>query len=166
MITLKRILIPTDLSDYSLAAIDYAASFGVLYNARLYLLFVADLVPPAMTLHGLDLDEESYRRRAETDARETLRTFIADRLPRDVPITPIIRTGVPADEIRRFADEERVDLVVMATHGRTGLHHMVMGSVAEKVVRLSRVPVLTVKPSSLRESIIRDEDIENELHLP
>jgi nucleotide-binding universal stress UspA family protein len=73
--------------------------------------------------------------------------------------------GSPADEIRRFAEAERVDLVVMATHGRTGLEHIVMGSVAERVVRLCTMPVLTVKPARLRESIIRNEDIERQLHL-
>jgi hypothetical protein len=58
-----------------------------------------------------------------------------------------------------------MDLVVMATHGRTGPLHMVMSSIAEKVVRFSRVPVLIIKPAELRESILRSEDIENELHL-
>jgi hypothetical protein len=58
-----------------------------------------------------------------------------------------------------------VDLIVMATHGRTGVKHALMGSVAEKVVRISTVPVLTVKPFPIRESVLRDEDVENELHL-
>ena len=53
----------------------------------------------------------------------------------------------------------------MATHGRTGVKHVLMGSVAEKVVRLSAVPVLTVKPLPIRESLLREEDVENELHL-
>jgi nucleotide-binding universal stress UspA family protein len=63
-------------------------------------------------------------------------------------------------------DQQKIGLVVMATHGRTGLRHILMGSVAETVVRHSAVPVLTIKPSLLRESVIRNEDIENELHLP
>jgi nucleotide-binding universal stress UspA family protein len=68
-------------------------------------------------------------------------------------------------EIRKFAEEEGVDLVVIATHGRTGLKHIVMGSVAERTVRHSSIPVLTVKPHPLRETILKNEDVERDLHL-
>ena len=61
--------------------------------------------------------------------------------------------------------DEHVDLVVMATHGRTGLKHVLMGSVAEKVVRMSTAPVLTVKPRVVREYIIAAEDVEHDLHI-
>ena len=67
--------------------------------------------------------------------------------------------------ILRYADEEGVDMIVMATHGRAGLRHAVLGSVAEKVVRLSHVPVLAVKPRPVRENLLRNEDIEKDLHL-
>jgi len=77
----------------------------------------------------------------------------------------VVRSGVAEKEILRFAEEERIDLVVMATHGWTGLRHMLMGSVAEKVVRYSPIPVLTVKPKPAREEIVRRDDVELELHL-
>jgi nucleotide-binding universal stress UspA family protein len=164
MITLKRILVPTDLSEHSLAALEYAVSFGLLYNARLFLLFVADLplVPPVRSHRP---DPETERRPATSEHLQALRSLMDEHVPPALPCTPVVRAGVPAEEIRRFALEEHADLVVMATHGRTGLRHIVMGSVAEMVVRLSAVPVLTIKPSTLRESVIRHEDIENELHL-
>ena len=60
---------------------------------------------------------------------------------------------------------EHIDLVVMATHGRTGLKHVLMGSVAEKVARMSTAPVLTVKPRAVREYIIAAEDVEHDLHI-
>ncbi|MCK5572484.1 MAG: universal stress protein, partial [Bacteroidetes bacterium] len=91
--------------------------------------------------------------------------FVQQHLNPDLKLTRVIRSGPPAEQIKRFAEEVGIDLIVMATHGRTGFHHIVMGSVAEKVVRLSGVPVLTVKPRPLRESILRDEDVETELHL-
>jgi len=84
----------------------------------------------------------------------------------DIPLVPVVKTGSPAAVIKRFAEEEGMDLIVMATHGRTGLRYILMGSVAERVVRISSVPVLTVKPQPLREAILKREDIETELHLP
>ena len=71
---------------------------------------------------------------------------IVARLAKDgVAATPTIRVGNPVDEIGRFIDEEKVSLVVMGTHGRTGLQHLLVGSVAERVVRTASCPVLTVR---------------------
>ncbi len=164
MINLKRILVPTDLSEYSLAALEYASSFAVLFDARISLLYVAEQVHSPIALRGHDAGV-SPRQKAEEKAMESLRAFIRARVPKELHLVPVARVGVPAEEIKRFAEDESVDVVVMATHGRTGIQHIVMGSVAETVVRHSRVPVLTVKPSRVRESIIRNEDIEHELHL-
>jgi len=63
----------------------------------------------------------------------------------------VVRRGFAYEEIMRFVDEEEIDLIVMATHGRTGLPHIIMGSVAERVVRHSPVPVLTIKPLKVQE---------------
>jgi universal stress protein A len=164
MITLKRILVPTDLSEHSLAALEYAVSFGMLYNARLFMLFVAD-PPPVLPVRNLRASPATDRTGAADEHLQALRSLMDEHVPPALPCTPVVRTGLPADEIRRFAVKEQIDLVVMATHGRTGVRHIVMGSVAETVVRSSTVPVLTIKPSQLRESVIRHEDIENELHL-
>jgi nucleotide-binding universal stress UspA family protein len=152
MMYLRKILVTTDLSEYSLAAMEYASSFGLLYSSNLFLLHVID-------------HRESPHGRTEDEARKALDNFVEKRINPDVNLVPVIRFGNPALEIRRFAEEEGMDLVVMATHGRTGLRHIVMGSVAEKVVRQSNVPVLTVKPHPLRESILQNEDVEKELHL-
>jgi glycine betaine transporter len=149
VVYLKKILVTTDLSQYSLEALEYAQSFGLLYASRIFLLHV---------------DEHGHHR-SEAQAVAALAEFVARNVEPDLKLTQVVRSGHPAVEIRRFSQEENVDLIVMATHGRTGVKHAVMGSVAEKVVRLSTVPVLTVKPLPVRESILRDEDIENELHL-
>lgn len=153
------------MSDYSLAALEYAVSFGLLYNSRIFLLHVADALPPVLSLHGPDLEGDVYRGRAENGAKKELESFIAQHLESGLHVTPVVRVGVPADEIVNFARDERMDIIIMATHGRTGLRHIVMGSVAEKVVRSAAVPVLTVKPGTIRESIIQREDIEKDLHL-
>ena len=149
MVYLKKILVTTDLSQYSLEALEYAQSFGLLYASRIYLIHV---------------DEHSHHKSGD-QAAAALADFVARNVDPDFKVTEVVRSGHPAAEIRKFSLEENVDLIVMATHGRTGVKHALMGSVAEKVVRLSAIPVLTVKPLPVREGLLREEDIENELHL-
>ena len=149
MVYLKKILVTTDLSQYSLEALEYAQSFSLLYASRIFLLYV----------------EEHAHHRSGEQALAALAEFVPRNIDPDLKLTQIVRSGHPAAEIIKFSREENVDLIVMATHGRTGFKHVLMGSVAEKVVRLSAVPVLTVKPLPIRESLLREEDVENELHL-
>jgi nucleotide-binding universal stress UspA family protein len=94
-----------------------------------------------------------------------LKEFIARNINPDKRVEPVVRTGDPATEIANFATEQHADLIVMATHGWTGFKHLVLGSVAETVVRRSIVPVLTVKPPIDEEPVLRNRDIESELHL-
>lgn len=148
---LRKILVTTDLSEHSLAAMEYAASFGLLYSSTLYLLYV--------------LDSKEGHHRGEEEARRALDAFILNHISPDISLVPVIRQGNPSFEIRKFAEQEGIDLIVIATHGRTGLRHIVMGSVAERTVRHSSIPVLSVKPQLLRESILKNEDVEKELHL-
>lgn len=158
MIFLKKILVTTDLSPFSLAALEYASSFGMLYTSKLYLLHVHE---GKEGHHGKD----AAGGRSEEDARAALDEFVRMNVPSQIRLTAVMRRGTPVEEINRFAQEEGIDLIVMASHGRTGLRHMVMGSVAERVVRLCSVPVLTVKPHPFREIMIQNEDVERDLHL-
>jgi nucleotide-binding universal stress UspA family protein len=158
MIFLKKILVTTDLSPFSLAALEYASSFGMLYTSKLYLLHV---VEGKEGHHGKD----AASGRSDEEARAALDEFIRMNVPSHTRLNAVVRHGVPAEEIKRFAQEEGIDLIVMASHGRTGLRHMVMGGVAERVVRLCSAPVLTVKPHPFREIMIQNEDVERDLHL-
>jgi len=162
----RKILITTDMSDFSLAAMEYAASFGLLYTARLYLLHVLERPSGGHKRHGRDADRRAEEELAEQEGARELKRFVERTVGADIPLVPVVKTGSPAAVIKRFAEEEGMDLIVMATHGRTGLRYILMGSVAERVVRISSVPVLTVKPQPLREAILKREDIETELHLP
>jgi universal stress protein A len=159
MIFLKKILVTTDLSPFSLAAMEYATSFGMLYTSRLYLLHVCE------GKEGHNAKDAGGSGKIEEDARAALDEFVRMNIPGQTRLMAVVRRGLPAEEIKRFAHEEGIDLIVMATHGRTGLRHMVMGSVAERVVRLCSVPVLTVKPHPFREVMIQNEDVERDLHL-
>lgn len=152
MVYLRKILVTTDLSEFSLAAMEYATTFGLLFASKIFLLHVVE-------------GREGHARRPEADPQIALEKFVLNQINPDIKLIPVVRFGNPASEIKKFAEEEQVDLVVLATHGRTGLKHMVMGSVAEKVVRLSNIPVLAVKPHPMRETILQDEDVEEELHI-
>ncbi len=166
MVNLRKIVVTTDLSGFSLAAMDFAASLRLLYSSKLYLLYVSEESPVVLpTLHGLETDVEGLRQRMAQDANVELERFMTLHVNPDLNIIPVVRMGHPSDEIIAFAREEGIDLIVMATHGRTGFEHVLLGSIAEKVVRNSPVPVLTIKPASVREPILNSEDIEHELHL-
>lgn len=165
MITLKKILVTTDFSIHSCAAFEHAFSLGLIYNAPIYLLHVASDAPPLAALYGMRADEHLKRDLIESVAMEKMQEFIAKNISADRRVTPFIRVGSPAIEIATFAQEQNVDLIVMATHGWTGLKHFFLGSVAETVVRHAAVPVLTVKPPSDDELVLSNTDIESELHL-
>ncbi len=163
--TPSKILITTDLSRYSLAALEYVLGFGLFEGAELYLLHVVDLPRSRMATGSEDVDTRAAFRRAEEIGMRKLEECVTRNIGSGFPLHLIVKVGTPVDEIRRFAEAEGVGLIVIATHGWTGLRHIVMGSVAERVVRHSGIPVLTVKPHALRENILQREDIENELHL-
>jgi nucleotide-binding universal stress UspA family protein len=166
MITLRKIVMTTDLSDHSLAALDYASTLTLLYGAKLYLLHVEDIGPPPMyATHLPDFGAEQFNRQATETARRDLERFAQEKISPDLNVTLAVRIGNPVDEIARFAREEGVDIIVMATHGRTGLKHVLVGSVAERVVRTSPVPVLTVKPRTMRDQFVSTRDVEAELHV-
>ncbi len=155
MLTIRTILVATDLSQVSLSAIDYAVTLRLAFGAQLHLLYVLENsgVSPLTVPGSKEEAEAQLRAIAGRIAGPEAESFCA------------VRTGVPADEICRYAREVPVDMIVMATHGRTGLRHMLLGSVAERVVRRSCVPVLTVKPRGIAEDMLREEDVEQDLHL-
>jgi len=141
----NKVLVPTDLSKSSFAAFPYARSLARRYKAELYLLYVLPIspyIPPDMTYHFKVPEYELALRR---DAEKQLEK-ITKRYFRGQKIVAIIKQGTTDEEILKVARQQRVNLIVMATHGRTGLEHALIGSVAEKVVRKAGCPVLTVKP--------------------
>jgi nucleotide-binding universal stress UspA family protein len=163
MVYLQKILLTTDLSEFSLAAMDHASTFGLLYASEVSILYVAE---PAGHLgtKGAEGTEPATQRAIE-EATRVLAKFVEKNVNPDTRLQQVVRIGNPASEICKFAAQNHVDLVVMATHGRTGLKHVLLGSVAEKVVRMSAAPVLTVKPRVVREHVIAVEDVEHDLHL-
>lgn len=144
-IKLQRILCPTDFSESSEHALIYAFSFAQQYDATLYLLHV---VEPLTPVPGVDMGPIlSYDDRPNVLDRiqELLEETIPEGIKGKIGVKPLISRGAPFLEIIRTAREENIDLIVIATHGRSGLSHMLLGSTTEKVVRKAPCPVLSVK---------------------
>ena len=160
---IKSILVPTDFSDLSLTAMEYAKTFSIIFNTRIYLIHVVEDIT-VLAFHTAELNPETALRDKTDKAGAELNEFLANKFPGDNNIALVVRRGEAYREIIKFAQEERIDLIVLSTHGRTGLSHLLMGSVAEKVVRHSTVPVLTVKPEKLHEKLLASGAVEEQLH--
>jgi nucleotide-binding universal stress UspA family protein len=148
--TIRTILVPTDFSDLSVEGIRYAMSLSEMYGAELHVLHVVDDAP-VLAFHTMEMTTDFVIDDTTRIAEEHLRSFAATHnVHGQHGITLAVRHGNPYDEITRYATEEQVDMIVMATHGRTGLAHVLLGSVAEKVVQHADRPVLTIKPARIR----------------
>jgi nucleotide-binding universal stress UspA family protein len=135
----QHVLVPTDGSEGTRAAVERAVDLANRYDAALHTLYVVDTtVGPDPAVSGTFEALEAAGR----DAIEAVIEFASDRGVETVEAS--VGRGPPHRAILDYVDEQDVDLVVMGTHGRTGAERYLLGSVTEKVLRLSRVPVLTV----------------------
>jgi universal stress protein A len=145
----KTILVPHDFSSSANHAAAIARDEARVHGARIVLLHVIDLpyqIQPDTAIvpepGGAPISVKDYA----VSTAEAHLTDLAQRLGKDgVHASGVIRIGNPVDEILRYIDDEKVDLVAMSTHGRSGLAHLLMGSVAERVVRSSKAAVLTIR---------------------
>ena len=143
MITLKRILCPIDHSDCSKEALKYAVSFAMKEEAKLLLLHIIDIRSFNEELDAISKqipDEETFER-----LRVKLLDCIPEEIRDDMDVEAIVIQGIPFAEIISTAKEKEIDMIVIGSHGRTGISHMMLGSVSEKVVRKAPCPVLTVR---------------------
>ena len=141
-ISINTILCPVDFSISSDHALKYAQAFAHAHDAELLLLHVMEL--PTYTSMDYPITPETMEELKKTNA-DRLQQKVDEIQATHEQVRSLLVTGSPFAEIIRTARDEEVDLVVMGTHGRSGLAHMLMGSVAEKVVRKAPCPVLTVK---------------------
>jgi nucleotide-binding universal stress UspA family protein len=147
----KRILVPHDFSPSANHAAALARDEAKAHGGEIVLLHVVDLPAgygPDTTLivnHGeTPIGMREYAVRSATDHLEDL----AERLVADgVTVSSFVRVGRPLEEIQRFAREHEATVIVMGTHGRTGIQHLIAGSVAERIVRSSEIPVMTIRHS-------------------
>ncbi len=144
-LNIKKILVPIDFSDYSKSAFKYAQEFSRYFDAEIILIYVVEpmVYPPDFSMGQIaipTIDIELDKR-----AKEELEKLARNEIQPDTRFQIVIKTGKPFVEIIQTASELDVDLIIIATHGHSGVEHILFGSTAEKVVRKAPCPVLTLR---------------------
>jgi nucleotide-binding universal stress UspA family protein len=147
MITLNRILVATDFGDAAGAALNYGRALARVFGASLTVLHVAeDLLTASFGIEGYVGGYPDFQRSIEEGARKQLDLQLTEQDRTDLGALAVLRTSSsPALTIVNYARDTNADLIIMGTHGRGAMAHLLMGSVAERVVRTAPCPVLTIK---------------------
>ena len=146
MLTLKTVLVPTDFSDASESALRSGKAMARAFGASLHAVHVMeDLLAHAWAAEVYVASMPQLRDEIEKESRQRLGTLLTDEERTELRAETALLAGNPFLEIVRYAKAHNIDLIVMGTHGRGPIAHMLLGSVAEKVVRKSPCPVLTVR---------------------
>jgi nucleotide-binding universal stress UspA family protein len=147
MATIKTILCAVDLSEISAQVADYAKTLAKALNANVKVIYVAPSLTQYVGFHVPPSSIESFVGEIVSGAEKTMDAFIQEHFP-DVQTEGYVANGYAAEEILNYANEQQVDMIIMGTHGRRGIDRVLFGSVAEKIVKTAKVPVLTLRPSS------------------
>ncbi|MGO9611880.1 MAG: universal stress protein [Dissulfurispiraceae bacterium] len=142
---IKSILLPTDFSDGSLYALSYAVDMAKANDAKLYLLHVLYDIASASGLYIPHTSVDVMYREMEETAKKELERFGWQQREGLKNVEYSVIRGLPYEEILKCAKEKNIDLIVIGTHGKTGIDRVIFGSTAQRVVRHSTCPVLTVK---------------------
>lgn len=157
LLPFKRILLPTDFSDPSRAAIKKAAELATHFSASLYLLHVVSPIPVIDPIAynylgmGAEMDTSAsmnihlYQQALVESNRKLLEKLHEEIALNEQKVNHLVELGDPAKVINEVAVKEHIDLIVMATHGLTGISHFLLGSVTEKVVRYATVPIMILR---------------------
>jgi nucleotide-binding universal stress UspA family protein len=145
--TAKHILVPTDFSEYADQALDYATQLAQQLQAYITLLHIIDTTPLGV-VEGAAMLPPSYWQELETGLEQIMEESLKRLYDVGLQGETVIVHGVPFQTIIDTAKDKGSDLIIMGTHGRTGLPHALMGSVAEKVVRLAPCPVLVTRATT------------------
>ncbi len=149
MLPVSSILWPCDGGKSSYKALETAVEIAEMFNADLYALQVVPPLPPQigtgyapMAIKGYDIpmDQQELLKTTENE----LFRVVSKKVPREIKVACEVKIGVPAEVIVEFAQENDIDLIVMATHGRTGLSRLIIGSVTEKTIQHSTKPLLII----------------------
>jgi nucleotide-binding universal stress UspA family protein len=146
MIAIKKVLVATDFSAPSETALNYARAMARAFGAELHVLHVFEpLWITSADVVGGGVALATMIQGLEDTAKKQLEEAVTEEDRRELKAVPVMMTSEsPAREIAKYANDQKVDLVVIGTHGRSGLTRLLIGSVAEKIVRLAPCPVLTV----------------------
>ncbi len=139
---ISKILVPTDFTDFSTQAIDYAVMLGKEFKASLLLMHVIEPFTYSVSDTIQVVDHYVALKSIAEPLMETLKKKLAKS---KLKVSTYVIQGTPYLEITQKARKAKVDLIVMGTHGRTGVGHLLLGSVTERVVRMAHCPVLTIR---------------------
>ena len=141
----KTILVPIDFSDFSKSALKYAVTFAQHYHSKLILIYVMEPViyPPDFSMGQITLPTINFE--VDKRAKEELNKLAEAEIGSLVQVETVLKTGKPFIEIIETAKEVDADLIIISTHGHSGVEHILFGSTADKVVRKAPCPVLTLR---------------------
>jgi nucleotide-binding universal stress UspA family protein len=142
----RHILAPTDFSEYSKKAVASALELAKKFGAKLTILHVIELPPYPVEGYVPPSLSATFLADLERQASVDLAQLVPEAEAAKVEVARLIAVGTPYSKIIETAEADHVDLIVMATAGRTGFSHLIMGSIAERVVRTASCPVLTIRP--------------------
>ena len=146
MVEIRKVLAPTDFSKHAENALRYACALAERLNAELHMLHVlSEIVPTGPDPILTPVLPPEYYRESELQSREALAKLIQPSWGTPPVVENAVRWDSPVEGIVEYAREAAIDLIVIATHGRTGLSHVLLGSVAERIVREASCPVLTIR---------------------
>lgn len=148
MVKFTNILVPTDFSDSSVRALEFAHFLALSSKAILHVLHIVE--PIINTGLGKDhFTREKFEGSKLLEAEEDLRRFINKISPQGIKIIEALQHGKPHEQILQYSAKNQIDLIVIASHGCTGLSHLITGNVANKVIRFSEVPTICIKTNNL-----------------
>jgi universal stress protein A len=157
---INKVLVPIDFSDYSKNALKYAVNFAKHFNAEMILIYVVEpIIYPSDFSMG-QIAVPTINMEMDKRASEELEKLANKEISKDLRVKTLVKTGKPFIEIIETASQENVDIVIISTHGHSGVEHILFGSTAEKVVRKAPCPVLTIREP------IKGFNYKNELHKP
>jgi nucleotide-binding universal stress UspA family protein len=145
MEAINKILVPIDFSGYSKNLLNYANNFAKIFEAKIYLIHVVEPIIYPVDFSMGQIDFPAADSDIAIKAEEELKKLVESSVDKNIETEVIIKSGKPFVEINETARELDIDLIIIATHGHTGVEHLLFGSTAEKVVRKAPCPVLTLR---------------------
>jgi nucleotide-binding universal stress UspA family protein len=142
----KKILVPVDLSEASAKLVPYATAMAEKFGAQIDLLFVARILQHFTSIYVPHTSVDGFEKEITEGAEKKLEEFKEEHFPGVENVRTRVTIGYIPEEIFNFVLTEGIDLIIMGTHGRKGLDKVIFGSVAERVVQSSPVPVLLINP--------------------
>ena len=150
MIEIKKILFPLDLTENSSKILPYVLSVSEKYNSQIYLIHVVQDLNKWGKLYVPHPSLDKFQEEAIKNAEKAMDKICENQLQSCPNFQKRVVSGDTVDEILKIIESESIDLLIMGTHGRKGLEHVIFGSVAENVVKKSPVPVLSINPYKLK----------------